>query len=279
MKPFNDQIGNMLWFTGVVEDIFDPKKAGRVRARIFGDHTEDKVKIPTEDLPWAQVIMPAHSASMSGLGHSPTGILNGSWVVGFYLDGESKQQPLIMGTVPGITPESVNYNVGFSDPNEEYPNLKEYAGEADTNKLARGTNTITKTPDTTIEEPTQPYNAIYPNNNVYESKSGHVIEIDDTENYERIHIYHKSGTFIEMHPNGDVVAHHKNGFRTVTGNDKIHVTGDMVLKVDGNLRIESDSLDMTANTGEITVAGITQTQHTHTDTPGLGAGTTSTPQG
>jgi hypothetical protein len=68
-----------------------------------------------------------------------------------------------------------------------------------------------------------------------------VIEIDDSHDsdgsYERIHIYHKSGTFIEMHPNGDVVTHHKNGFRTVTGNDKLHVTGNMEITVDGNMNI------------------------------------------
>ena len=32
----------MIWFIGVVEDIFDPNKVGRVRVRCLGYHTEDK---------------------------------------------------------------------------------------------------------------------------------------------------------------------------------------------------------------------------------------------
>ena len=39
-----------VWFTGVVEDRDDPDQLGRVRVRILGYHTEDKIKIPA-DLP------------------------------------------------------------------------------------------------------------------------------------------------------------------------------------------------------------------------------------
>ena len=69
--------------------------------------------------------------------------------------------------------------------------------------------------------------------------SGSRIEIDDTKDSERIHVYHKSGTFVEMQPNGDVVTQHKNGFRTVTGNDKLHVTKDLDIIVDGNINLSS----------------------------------------
>ena len=42
-----------IWWQGVVEDRLDPLKIGRCRVRILGFHTEDKNKIPTNDLPWA----------------------------------------------------------------------------------------------------------------------------------------------------------------------------------------------------------------------------------
>ena len=32
-----------VWFTGVVEDRDDPDQLGRVRVRILGYHTEDKI--------------------------------------------------------------------------------------------------------------------------------------------------------------------------------------------------------------------------------------------
>jgi len=223
------------WFVGVVESREDPSQLGRVQVRVLGIHTDNKTSIPTEDLPWATCMAPTTSSSNSGIGTSPSFIVEGSWVVGFFMDIE-KQQPIIMGTLPGIPNQEIDTSKGFNDPNGVYP--KEL-NQSDVNKLARGTNTITKTPDTITGEPDSPYNAVYPKNHVFESESGHIIEIDDTTDAERIHIYHKSGSFVEFHPNGDVVTQHKNGFKTVTGNDKIHVTGDLTIKADGNITIDS----------------------------------------
>lgn len=87
------------WWIGVVEDRMDPEKLGRCRVRIFGYHTDNKVLLPTEDLPWAIPIMPITSASTSGIGTSPLGPLTGTWVMGFFLDGEDMQQPAMLGTI------------------------------------------------------------------------------------------------------------------------------------------------------------------------------------
>lgn len=54
-------------------------------------------------------------------------------------------------------------------------------------------------------EPQSPYAAVYPYNHVYESESGHVVEVDDTPGAERLHWYHRVGTFTEIHPNGTEV--------------------------------------------------------------------------
>lgn len=91
----------LVWWMGVVEDRFDPLKLGRCKVRIFGYHTEDTSILKTEDLPWAVVMQPITSAAISGKGSSPVGILEGTWVVGWFLDGEEKQQPLIVGTFAG----------------------------------------------------------------------------------------------------------------------------------------------------------------------------------
>jgi Gp5 N-terminal OB domain len=56
-----------------------------------------------------------------------------------------------------------------------------------------------------FEEPETPYAAKYPFNHVYESESGHFVEIDDTPGAERLHWYHRSGTFREIHPDGTQV--------------------------------------------------------------------------
>jgi hypothetical protein len=93
-----------IWWVGVVEDRNDPEKLGRCKVRIFGYHTEDKTILPTDDLPWAIPIQPINSASVSGIGFTPVGIVTGTWVTGWFLDGEDKQQPVMLGTIPGKTP-------------------------------------------------------------------------------------------------------------------------------------------------------------------------------
>ena len=70
---------NFHWFIGVVEDRFDPLKVGRLRVRCLGIHTDDKLTLPTVDLPWASVILPTTSAGISGLGQSPSFIVEGAW--------------------------------------------------------------------------------------------------------------------------------------------------------------------------------------------------------
>ena len=94
-------LNGFVWFTGVVEDREDPEKLGRMRVRCVGFHTQDKTILPTEDLPWAQVILPITSAGISGLGVSPSFVILGSWVVGYFRDGDMCQEPVVFGTLPG----------------------------------------------------------------------------------------------------------------------------------------------------------------------------------
>lgn len=104
------------FFVGVCESLEDPLKAGRVRIRIFGYHTFDKSILPTEQLPWSMPIMPITSASTSGIGRSPTGMVTGSWVVGFWLD-ESQQISAVFGTFSSIIPLDNNFTT-YEEPQE-----------------------------------------------------------------------------------------------------------------------------------------------------------------
>lgn len=91
----------MKLYTGVVENRDDPLEIGRCQVRIVGLHTENKVILPTADLPWAHPMTPITSASMNGIGQAPVGPVNGSWVLIMFTD-EDEQQPIMMGTLPGI---------------------------------------------------------------------------------------------------------------------------------------------------------------------------------
>lgn len=71
----------------------------RYRVRIFSRDSEVKV-IPDEQLDMADVIAPVTSGSGHG-GYGETVVLSqGSYVMGFYLDGEEGRQPIIFGTLP-----------------------------------------------------------------------------------------------------------------------------------------------------------------------------------
>ena len=145
MSEFMGKNG-FIWFVGVVEDRTDPKHLGRLRVRCLGYHTEDLVKLPTADLPWAHVMNPITSATVSGVGQSPLGAVEGSWVVGFFQDGADAQMPVIIGTLPGVPSELPTKitagddgkypGKGFQDyKNASYPKYE----ETDVNRLAVNT--------------------------------------------------------------------------------------------------------------------------------------------
>ena len=105
-KDFYGKNG-FVWWTGLVENIDDPLKLGSIQVRIIGIHTEDKSKVPTADLPWAQVALPPN-ASYSFSVPKP-----GDWVYGFFQDGDFAQIPVVMGVFPGI--ESVQSTIIYQN--------------------------------------------------------------------------------------------------------------------------------------------------------------------
>ena len=126
-KHFMGEDG-FVWFSGVVEDRNDPDALGRVRVRCLGFHTEDLNDIPTKDLPWAHVMHPVTDPSMQGLGHTPSFLVEGSWVIGFFLDAKEKQQPMIIGSLPGIPQDPADPTKGFNDPRSPFSEQPDYAG-------------------------------------------------------------------------------------------------------------------------------------------------------
>lgn len=291
MPSTNTFIGfdNFVWFQGVVEDRMDPLKLGRLRVRILGIHTEDKNKIPTEDLPWAYPIMPITSASMNGIGEAPVGPVEGTWVVGFFRDGDNCQEPVVFGTIGGIPQEKPNKQAGFSDPTGFFPDTS-YLKEPDTNRLARNQK-IDQTviqqrkdkavknikvalqedrdqgEDTAWSEPLPIYDAKYPFNHVFQTESGHIKEWDDTKDKTRIHEYHGLGTFYEIyevHEGGEKKANkitkiNGDNYSIILGHDRIYVTGSVNITVDGRCNVYSKE-DINVEAGEkLTIRAVNQT--------------------
>lgn len=257
----------MNWFTGVVEDRDDPQELGRVRVRIFGLHTDDLNKIKTSDLPWAHIMMPPTSASISGVGWSPTGLVEGSWVVGFFADGDNCQDPIIMGSIHGKPTQQSNERNAFKDFEGRYPR---WYNDTDVSYVARGkwqdhhsyfsrygervtgieksTKTNLATVDSTATEEAratwdepEPRHGIagsYPHVHVFESETGVVREIDDSEDNTRIVEYHPAGTFYEIFPSGDKVTKVSgDNYEIIIHDDSILVRGSRTTTVEGDARL------------------------------------------
>ena len=402
-----------VWWQGVVEARHDPLYLGRCKVRVLGWHSENKNDMPTEGLPWAYPVAPITSASQTGVGTTPLGPVEGTWVVGFYRDGEAGQEPMFFGTIGGI-PEldakGINNDgtptggQGFLDPRREegdlppgtdvghpefedeigprdlaynpvsdlvprepatiihdsnpdpsenpshveissdvsangsivrsiigqtgpaaprppftvkvveqpvrstYPdtglaNTKlsttrqlDYLKEPTTNRLARGLrgNTDSSDPKVSVivfekmqnrkagqidiptadnkkwSEPKIPWAALYPYNHVHQTESGHIIEMDDTPNQERLHWYHRTGTFTEIHPVGvkvdKIVNNYYNiilgarythieasDYTTVDGSQENYVIGNRIDKIQGdyNVAVKSGRFNVNNTKGTI----------------------------
>jgi len=166
----------------------------------------------------------------------------------FNIKAEENQEKLITQTK------------GFIDPTATYP-TKEYSGKSEVNRLAQGEVSGTVVQEKTKErltgiqlpngqsweQPTIPFNAEYPYNKTIQSESGHIVELDDTPGAERIHVYHKSGTFFEIDANGSIVRRtkgssyeivDKNGYISITGSASVSVRGEVKVFIGGDAAIE-----------------------------------------
>ena len=99
-----------IWWVGQVADpsvwrnektrIDNGKEAWgyRCKVRIIGYHSFDPNELKDEELPWAHILTSAADGApaQGGFGKLPM-LVGGESVVGFFLDGEEAQQPVVMG--------------------------------------------------------------------------------------------------------------------------------------------------------------------------------------
>ncbi len=243
-------LSGYVWWQGVVEDRLDPLQLGRARVRILGFHTEEKTKIPTDSLPWAYPAMPLDSTP----GSIPN-LKEGMWVMGFFRDGESAQEPIMTHMIDSGYVTENNSHKGFNDPEtnsfkpEKPEGVEPVLGEVNTTKLARGITDNTLRDDSDITR-------VYPYNHVSESESGHLVEFNDTPGSESISVAHRSGTYSEVDQDGDttvkVVGNNyeitaKDKYTTVDEDMNVTVGGNVISTVTGGRTEKAGSLEITSD--------------------------------
>jgi hypothetical protein len=211
MTYYMGQQGFRWWVGTVIDATNDPKKLGRVRVRVRG---VDDNKQEDQITQWASCVTPTTSASYRGIGDTPS-LIEGSEVFGFFGDNNGHEVRVILGSLPQ-QPDDENTNALSLEARGKNPNQLEKIHPV---------------------EPDSAFSAEYPFNRVIRSRKGHLIELDDTDGGERIHIYHTSGTSIEMAPDGRLTIRNPgDSFELVGGVKNIAVAGDAEITVGGNLK-------------------------------------------
>lgn len=102
---------------------------------------------------------------------------------------------------------------------------------------ASSTTSSSPSGQATWDEPSVAYNAEYPYNRVIETGSGHVIELDDSPGGERIMIYHRNGSYIQMSPTTTTIKSPRDTYNVNEKNYHMYVGGTNVITIDGDCHI------------------------------------------
>ena len=232
-----------LFYKGVIEDDKDPTECNKYRVRLIGLDSED---LPTDMLPWATVL----NNITRGVGIS-TFYKKGQFVL-VHLFQNLRNQPIIMGSIQENNNQNEELKV-FKDPSGVYPR-QDYKTKPDTNQKAIGEK--------------------YLKNYVFETETGHYVEIDDSEQDGRIHIYHRTGSLILIDNDGNISINCvKNQTETIqdnltiniksgntvidtnSGTTYIHSQGQTDIKCNSDINVDSDANINIKAGGDVNIKG------------------------
>lgn len=219
------------WFQAEIVDLDDPRRMGRVKVRELVGQDKEEV----DNLFWCHVIMPPTGANARGVGVAAVGLNENSKVFGFRVNSTLSY---IIGSFPFAVDDN-NHSLS---------------------RHARGVAPVQKEYIEELGEKRTEYAAKYPHNKTITTESGHVLELDDTPRAERIHVYHKSGAYVEIFPDGSIVTKSMKDSVSVTmDNHAISVVkGDLqIVANEGKIQINSDGdIDLVSKSGVVNVRGV-----------------------
>ena len=125
--------GSFIWWLGQIADNsswrenelsgkFDNAEAikgfgKRYKVRIIGVHDKEEETIPSDQLPWANIMYPITAGGGQGGSYQTANLRQGMFVFGFYMDGQDMQVPVIMGVLGNNALTELKTKIGNSDSN------------------------------------------------------------------------------------------------------------------------------------------------------------------
>lgn len=119
----------------------------------------------------------------------------------------------------------------------------EGSGEGPQSKNKNPGKTTPKKYDVNKDPRSEKGSGEYPNYWSYKSRSGNNIMVDDSKGNETVTIQHRSGTAIQMHPDGALhITAHNSKYEVIFGENRMTITGaqDITVKGDASLRVYGD---------------------------------------
>ena len=286
---------NFLWWVGQVaddstwrENLKESKHKSssevpgwgyRYKVRIIGLHDKEEEIIPSDQLPWAQVMYPITAGGGQGSSYQTPAIKQGMFVFGFFLDGQDAKEPAILGYVPA-KPDSINPT--FASKGSPVHSVK------------NNTNIIRNFHRASVASDAA--------NSVIWEYGNHIIEMVKNGS---IYIEHKSGSYINMSDNGNISVYSANNLylsannnvviqaqkgsisstanvnfnviannsiamtsgnnATLLANNAVQVTANNAgLTIANTIAVVSNTINTTANTGNFSITNVTFTSNSIT---------------
>jgi len=139
--------GSFLWWVGQIADDSTwrdnispgihkskdsiPGWGRRYKVRIIGLHDQGETVIPSDQLPWAQIMYPVTAGGgQTNSGQTPN-LRQGMMVFGFFLDGQDQQVPVIMGVLGNNEQTALSTKIGDNRVTNETPGSLATSGYAE----------------------------------------------------------------------------------------------------------------------------------------------------
>ena len=202
-------------YRGIVRDNVDKQKLGRIRAVVPDVLGEELITN------WAYPVFPIDNVSIPRIGTA------------IYIEFENGdvERPIYTGCWFGK----------FDEENVYTYNSHIIGQEDETMEDVHGTDAVTTPDGETVKEPEGAFKEgeeVYPKLRSYKTLGGLIIEIDDSQKEgTRLQIFHPSGKFVEVHPDGSVVTKTKGDFRSVEGDESKLVSGKSTVEIEGDVAL------------------------------------------
>ena len=133
--------------TGKYENKDTPEGWGRrYKVRIIGIHDQGETEIPSDQLPWAQIMYPVTAGGGQASSGQTSNLRQGMMVFGFFLDSQDQQIPVIMGVLGNNSQTPLATSIGNNRVTNAIPGTLATSGHA-TGQIAKSEKTKDKAPD------------------------------------------------------------------------------------------------------------------------------------